>query len=840
MRHLTLSLLVLVLISPLLLGEETLETRFDSSEPLAERAPLQPASMSRLPLGSIKPTGWLERQLRLQAVGLTGHSEELYDALQSDSGWLGGDGDGWEKAPYYIRGLVSLGHTLGDETLIDRSTKWIDWTLESQREDGFFGPESNDDWWPRMIALRYLRDHFEATGDTRVIPFFERYFQHQLTHLPDRPLRDWGRARAGDNIDVVLWTYNQTGQKELLDLADLLRRQAYPWTQIYSDNRFYDFGDDFHPHHIVNVSQALKMPPLAWQITGDPNDRAAYSRGVQNLERQYGRADGQISGTEMLSGLSSTDGVELCADVERIVSDGTAAMILGDASAAERMETIAYNSLPAHTTADLKQLTYYQFPNQIACTHQGHGFAQDYANANMPGPHSGFPCCCYNWHIGWPKLLQHMWAATDQGGLALLAYGPNRVTALVGEKTRVTIEQATDYPFAGAISLVINPDRPVRFPLTLRTPSWCMHPEFLVNGEIVQPTHAGEQGDAGFATIDRQWSAGDEVRVRLPMNVRTSTWINDSIAVARGPLLFSLAMQSEWTVANDYADDFDEYEIRPKSPWNYALAIDQEVPKAHVEVNAVPKVPFSSANPAVRIRVPAKRLSEWGLKSQLGAILLGRADGEWNQLATESVPLAADQVHRIRITSAEGSLSVYVDDAAEPQLRFEIDLSDGGLSGLRAYDSKATFSDIEFNRRPIDLDSDLQQPFGGEWTTEEGRVTVKARPAAKRLLAGTHISDRFEMSFNLSVSQRGNAGVLLAAKNLTADLDGYQGYYVGFDGTEGQLDDSAEPPPSPVTSDEPEEIVELVPYGTTKIRVSYFPRLGEARSTQSEQSNLDD
>ena len=60
---------------------------------------------------------------------------------------------------------------------------WIEWALNSQRKDGFFGPSRNyepepglqrnnsEDWWPRMVILKIMKQHYEATGDTRVIPF---------------------------------------------------------------------------------------------------------------------------------------------------------------------------------------------------------------------------------------------------------------------------------------------------------------------------------------------------------------------------------------------------------------------------------------------------------------------------------------------------------------------------------------------------------------------------------------------------------------------------------------------------------------------------------------------
>lgn len=63
---------------------------------IPNRAPLQPAPFIALDLGSIKPRGWLENQLRMQADGMTGHAEEVIPELGPENGWRGGDGEGWE------------------------------------------------------------------------------------------------------------------------------------------------------------------------------------------------------------------------------------------------------------------------------------------------------------------------------------------------------------------------------------------------------------------------------------------------------------------------------------------------------------------------------------------------------------------------------------------------------------------------------------------------------------------------------------------------------------------------------------------------------------------------
>ncbi len=81
------------------------------------RAPLPPNSYYLLPLGAVKPEGWLKRQLQIQADGLSGHIDEFWPSLASDSGWLGGAGESWERGPYYMDGLVPLAFLLDDARL---------------------------------------------------------------------------------------------------------------------------------------------------------------------------------------------------------------------------------------------------------------------------------------------------------------------------------------------------------------------------------------------------------------------------------------------------------------------------------------------------------------------------------------------------------------------------------------------------------------------------------------------------------------------------------------------------------------------------------------------------
>ena len=137
-----------------------------------------------LPLGSIHPEGWLKEMLVRQRDGITADLDSTYSqVIGPRNGWLGGDGDQWERSQYWLDGLLPLAYILEDEHLKAKAQPWIEWIFSSQKEDGSFGPTTDypkesglqrsnaQDWWPRMVALKVLQQHYSATGAISSRPF---------------------------------------------------------------------------------------------------------------------------------------------------------------------------------------------------------------------------------------------------------------------------------------------------------------------------------------------------------------------------------------------------------------------------------------------------------------------------------------------------------------------------------------------------------------------------------------------------------------------------------------------------------------------------------------------
>jgi len=563
-------------------------------------------SYEELPLGDIKAEGWLLEKLKAQRDGITANLDETYpEVMGSRNGWLGGDGDQWERGPYWIDGLLPLAYILDDEALKAKARPWIEWAIASQTEDGNFGPRTDYpaepgiqrnnslDWWPRIVMLKILQQHYNATGDERVPLLLDRYFRYQLRTLPEKPLGNWSfwsEYRQADELNIVMWLFRRTGEKYLLELADILHTQGFDFTEYFENEGISEPGSI----HCVNLAQGLKEPIVYWQRRRDKRYLDAEAKFFRDLPRFIGYPTGMFGGDEQLRDNEPTRGSELCSAVEFMYSLEEMLKITGNPFYADYLERIAFNALPTQMTPDFLYHQYFQQVNQIRIAYGNHNFdVNNQGTSNLFGFLTGYPCCLSNLHQGWPKFTQNLWLRSSDGGLAAFAYSPCRVKADIGGTT-VVISEDTDYPNSDCIRLNLSMDASTAFPLRLRIPQWTADAAVSVNGEPLEGIAAGS-----VCLIQRQWTDGDVVELKFPMKVSVSRWYQNAAAVERGPLVYALPVEGKWqkrTIEGGPRNGQKYWQVSPVSPWNYSLTATavanpgegfEVLPNGHLKTTAV-------------------------------------------------------------------------------------------------------------------------------------------------------------------------------------------------------------------------------------------------------------
>ncbi|MEV6741465.1 beta-L-arabinofuranosidase domain-containing protein [Streptomyces sp. NPDC051104] len=617
----------------------------------ANRAPLQQEPFLRLPPGSITPKGWLRTQLDLQLDGLNGRMPEVSDYLDDKtSGWAVPERDGWEELPYWLRGFGDLGYVTQDSRTLELTRTWIDRILATRQPDGFFGPSGlrtslngGPDFWPHMPVLDALRTWHEFSGDDRVVPALTGWLKYLHAQPGTLFGQGWGSARVGDTIDTAYWLYNRTGDDWLLDLVRTMHTHSADYTHVIPT------------WHNVNLAQGFREPAQYGVLAGDPSFLAATHRVYDTVMGGYGQFPGGGFAADENARPGYHDprqGFETCGIVEYMHSHQILTRITGDTLWADRCEDLALNMLPAAFDPRQKGTHYVTAANSIQLDNvaKSHGqFNNSFAmQAYMPGIHQ-YRCCPHNYGMGWPYYAEEMWLASIDGGLCASLYAESSVRAKVGDGTTVTVTEHTDYPFDDTVTLTVSTPRAVDFPLYLRVPGWCEEPSVRMGGRPVPVRRSG-----GHLVLDRRWHDRDQIVLRLPMRTTVRTWSSnkDSVSVYHGPVNYSLRIEEEWQQSGG-SGAWPEYEVRPASPWNYALELGQQDPARSFAIErtrARAANPFTHSGTPVLMRAKGRRLTGWVSDDQDVVAPLQQSPARTAE-PVERLTLIPAAAARLRITS---------------------------------------------------------------------------------------------------------------------------------------------------------------------------------------------
>lgn len=595
--------------------------------------PLSPNPLVKLPLGSVKPRGWLKHQLDLMVDGMVGRLTELSGFLGPDNGWLDGESQGWEEQPYWLRGFYPLAALTGDQRSLNEANRWIEAVISSQEDDGYFGSQHHKhihsksgknicDLWGHMVMIDALIQHHEFTGDERVPALLKNFFKFcqdlpvnrfmpridfQQSAVFREDFNDWHPeiqiSRAGDMLPHIYWLYNQNQDPELLKLSTRFYQSIMPPVNEWLDKHIVHFTQRFSYFGLYGQQIDLEK-----QIAQSEYWYAQHMSTWGQQPRGIFAADEQIRPGKT----DPRQGFETCGMTEFAKSFYLLGRISGSPLYADRCEDVMLNHFPPSQTPDLKALHYLTASNQpqLDATEN-----HDYFNKGKQicySPHI-YRCCQHNVAMGWPWYVQNLWQGTADNGLAVWMYAASEVTAKVGEGQQVQIVEETDYPFEGNVQLSINCRQKTVFPLYLRIPAWCRDFRVTLNNSALD---IGTQPQS-YLRIEREWSDGDIITIEMAMEISLSEWPRTgSVSVNHGPLSYSVKIAEEWRQYGG-TEEWPEWEVFPKSPWNYGLVKpDQDLGKSFQvsQKKTLDAQPWTVESAPVEIKTTAKRIPQWKLE----------------------------------------------------------------------------------------------------------------------------------------------------------------------------------------------------------------------------------
>ncbi|HTL18705.1 MAG TPA: beta-L-arabinofuranosidase domain-containing protein, partial [Patescibacteria group bacterium] len=368
--------------------------------------------------------------------------------------------------------------------------------------------------------------------------------------------------------------------------------------------------------HNVNIAQGFREPGVYYQQARDGKYLQAAERNYETVMETYGQFPGGGFGGDENCRPGYTDprqGFETCGIVEFMHSFEMLLKISGDPVWADRCEELAFNSLPAASTPDLKGLHYLTCANQVQLDMKNKAPEIDNGgNMFAYSPFEVYRCCQHNVSHGWPYYAEETWLGTADHGLCASLYCVSQVSAKVADGSTVQVSETTDYPFGETVHFRISTEEPIRFPLYLRVPRWCSEARVKVNGKTARVKAAPLR----YIVLDRTWNSGDEVQLELPMRLVARIWEKNKNAASidYGPLTFSLKIGERW---QPYGTDsrWPEYEVFPTTAWNYGLVLDQPNPGKSIKIirrkGALPAQPFTPEAAPVELRARAKKIPSW-------------------------------------------------------------------------------------------------------------------------------------------------------------------------------------------------------------------------------------
>ena len=220
--------------------------------------------------------------------------------------------------------------------------------------------------------------------------------------------------------------------------------------------------------------------------------------------------------------------------------------LTGEGDFADVMERALYNGCLSGVSLDGRRFFY---ANPLAVYPEAVRGAQGHV-AGQRQEWFGCACCPPNIARLVASVGEYFYSESEATACVHLYAAGDAALHVAGQTVRLQV--ATKYPWDGAVSLRLRPERAARFTLALRIPGWCAKFNLSVNGKAVRGKPVN-----GYVRVARRWEAGDTVKLDLAMpvmQVEANPQVRmdcGRVALQRGPVVYCLEQKDNGAELRD-------------------------------------------------------------------------------------------------------------------------------------------------------------------------------------------------------------------------------------------------------------------------------------------------
>ncbi|MDX1938757.1 MAG: glycoside hydrolase family 127 protein [Flavihumibacter sp.] len=398
----------------------------------------------------------------------------------------------------------------GKNTLLDIAKKAADFLI------GFYNTASPEQARNAICPSHYmgLIELYRTTGEKKYLALVNKLIDIRGTvegtddNSDRQPFRDMNKivghaVRANYLMAGVADVYAETGDKTLLTTLNKL------WDNVIN-TKMYVTGGCGALYDGVSVDGTSYKPDT-----------------VQKVHQSYGR-DFQLPNFSAHN--------ETCANIGNVLFNWRMFLLTGENKYMDVVELALYNSVLSGISMDGTKF-FYTNPLAAAANYPYH---LRWEGGRIPYI-SKSNCCPPNTVRTIAEVNNYMYSIGEKG-LYINMYGGNTLNTELHDGTKLKLEQTTNYPWDGKITVTIKEATSNPVNIFLRIPGWCKSFQLKINGKVPFVTDR----DGGFVIAGGNWNAGDKIELTLDMPatlLESNPLVEETknqVTVKRGPVVYCM------------------------------------------------------------------------------------------------------------------------------------------------------------------------------------------------------------------------------------------------------------------------------------------------------------